>query len=58
VPILTIALDAGFSSLGPFNRTFRQVTGTTPTAYRRWALERPAPEPTIAVSASRISKSA
>ena len=25
VPILTIALDAGFGSLGPFNRAFREV---------------------------------
>jgi AraC-like DNA-binding protein len=35
VPILTIALDAGFSSLGPFNRAFRAETGMTPTEYRR-----------------------
>ena len=35
VPILTIALDAGFSSLGPFNRAFRAETGVTPTEYRR-----------------------
>jgi AraC-like DNA-binding protein len=35
VPIVTIALDAGFNSLGPFNRAFRARTGMTPTAYRR-----------------------
>ena len=35
VPILTIALDAGFNSLGPFNRAFRAETGTTPTDFRR-----------------------
>ena len=35
VPILTIALDAGFQSLGPFNRAFKAVTGVTPTEYRR-----------------------
>lgn len=35
VPILTIALDAGFNSLGPFNRAFKAETGTTPSAYRR-----------------------
>jgi len=34
VPILTIALDAGFGSLGPFNRAFRDAEGTTPSAYR------------------------
>ena len=34
VPILTIALDAGFGSLGPFNRAFREVAGMTPTEYR------------------------
>ncbi|WP_340644007.1 AraC family transcriptional regulator [Phenylobacterium sp.] len=35
VPILTIALDAGFNSLGPFNRAFRAETGMTPTDFRR-----------------------
>lgn len=35
VPILTIALDAGFNSLGPFNRAFKAETGLTPTAFRR-----------------------
>ncbi len=35
VPILTIALDAGFNSLGPFNRAFKAETGMTPTEYRR-----------------------
>jgi AraC-like DNA-binding protein len=34
VPILTIALDAGFGSLGPFNRAFREAEGITPTEYR------------------------
>ena len=34
VPILTIALDAGFGSLGPFNRAFRDAEGCTPSAYR------------------------
>ena len=37
VPILTIALDAGFGSLGPFNRAFRAETGQTPTEFRRQA---------------------
>jgi AraC-like DNA-binding protein len=34
VPILTIALDAGFGSLGPFNRAFREAEGMTPTEFR------------------------
>lgn len=37
VPILTIALDAGFQSLGPFNRAFKADTGMTPTEFRRSA---------------------
>lgn len=35
VPVLTIALDAGFGSIGPFNRAFKAHTGLTPTEYRR-----------------------
>ncbi|HZC16531.1 MAG TPA: helix-turn-helix domain-containing protein [Caulobacteraceae bacterium] len=35
VPILTLALDAGFSSIGPFNRAFKSHTGVTPSEYRR-----------------------
>jgi AraC-like DNA-binding protein len=34
VPIITIALDAGFGSLGPFNRAFRDAEGMTPSEYR------------------------
>jgi AraC-like DNA-binding protein len=34
VPVLTIALDAGFGSLAPFNRAFRAETGCTPSEYR------------------------
>lgn len=37
VPILTIALDAGFGSLGPFNRAFREAEGMTPSEYRAHA---------------------
>jgi AraC-like DNA-binding protein len=48
VPILTIAMDAGFRSLGPFNRAFKADTGTTPTEFRRNVLSRlsngPVPE--------------
>lgn len=35
VPILTIALDAGFQSIGPFNRAFKAQTGLTPSEFRR-----------------------
>lgn len=34
VPISTIALDAGFASLGPFNRAFKADTGLTPSDFR------------------------
>jgi len=37
-PILTIALDAGFGSLAPFNRAFRGAEGCTPSEYRTRAL--------------------
>jgi AraC-like DNA-binding protein len=33
-PILNIALDSGFASLGPFNRAFKDMTGQTPRQYR------------------------
>jgi AraC-like DNA-binding protein len=35
VPVITIAMDAGFQSLRPFNRAFKATTGVTPTEYRR-----------------------
>lgn len=38
VPISTIALDAGFASLGPFNRAFKADTGLTPSEYRAHSL--------------------
>jgi AraC-like DNA-binding protein len=34
-PVLTIALDLGYGSLGPFNRAFKEETGMTPTDYRQ-----------------------
>jgi AraC-like DNA-binding protein len=37
-PILTVALDAGFQSVGPFNRAFKARTGLTPSAFRRQRL--------------------
>ena len=33
-PILTVALDAGFGSLAPFNRAFRAAEECTPSEYR------------------------
>jgi len=35
LPVLSIALEAGFQSIGPFNRAFKGATGLTPTEYRR-----------------------
>lgn len=35
VPVLTIALDTGFQSIGPFNRAFKAHSGMTPTEFRR-----------------------
>jgi len=44
VPVLTIALDAGFQSIGPFNRAFKDDTGMTPVEYRRARLGQSAAE--------------
>jgi AraC-like DNA-binding protein len=41
LPVLTIALDHGFGSIGPFNRAFRERYDMTPTEYRRRALDMP-----------------
>jgi AraC-like DNA-binding protein len=38
LPVLTIALDVGFGSIGPFNRAFKAETGVTPTEFRQHAL--------------------
>ena len=37
-PVLTIALDLGYGSLGPFNRAFKATTGQTPTEFRQRAV--------------------
>ncbi len=34
LPILTIALESGYGSIGSFNRAFRQRYGMTPSTYR------------------------
>ncbi|GKQ50518.1 helix-turn-helix domain-containing protein [Bradyrhizobium sp. Ce-3] len=44
VPVLTIAMDAGFQSIGPFNRAFKAATDLTPTEFRRLALAEHASE--------------
>jgi AraC-like DNA-binding protein len=35
LPVLTIALQAGFGSIGPFNRAFKDAYGVTPTQFRQ-----------------------
>lgn len=35
IPIIRIAMDLGYQSLGPFNRAFKELTGVTPTEFRR-----------------------
>ena len=35
LPILSIALDVGFASIGPFNRAFKAQLGITPSEFRR-----------------------
>lgn len=37
LPILTIALECGYGSIGPFNRAFKQRLGVTPSEYRAGA---------------------
>jgi AraC-like DNA-binding protein len=46
VPVLTIAMDSGFQSLGPFNRAFKAATGLTPSEFRRLALAKTAVQTT------------
>ena len=36
-PVTDICLDVGFSSLGTFSRTFREIVGQSPTTFRRGA---------------------
>lgn len=38
-PVLTLALEAGFGSIGPFNRAFKERFAKTPTVYRTEAQE-------------------
>jgi AraC-like DNA-binding protein len=40
LPVLTIAMDAGFRSLSSFNKAFKEMQGVTPTAWRKSQLEK------------------
>jgi AraC-like DNA-binding protein len=42
LPILTIALDCGYGSIGPFNRAFKARFEVTPTHYRQVSFAQPA----------------
>lgn len=46
VPILTIAMDLGYNSLAPFNRAFRELTGVSPSEFRKRAFVKDASPPT------------
>lgn len=37
-PVLNIALDAGYRNISSFNRTFKELVGSTPTEYRKTAV--------------------
>ncbi len=39
LPILSLAMESGFSSLAPFNRAFKASEGITPTQYRAQKLD-------------------
>lgn len=56
LPILTIALECGYGSIGPFNRVFKQRFGMTPTEYRvagKWVQGR---GPTTTIPASAVTR--
>jgi AraC-like DNA-binding protein len=54
-PILTLALEAGFGSIGPFNRLFRETQGMTPSEYRE--CKRRAQEPkTLSIGRSETHR--
>jgi AraC-like DNA-binding protein len=53
VPVLTVAIDVGFQSIGPFNRAFKAATGLTPTEFRRGGRPTPA-DPSLQLADSEI----
>jgi transcriptional regulator GlxA family with amidase domain len=40
--VTDVCLDVGFESLGTFSRTFKQIVGQSPAAYRGHAVTQPA----------------
>ena len=44
--VTDICLDVGFTSLGTFSRTFREIVGQSPVAYRRGTTPVPGAVPT------------
>lgn len=56
VPVLTIAMDAGFQSIGPFNRAFKAATDLTPSEFRRLAMAQKAATPPKANAVAGIGK--
>jgi AraC-like DNA-binding protein len=52
--VTDICFDVGFTSLGTFSRTFRDIVGTSPTSYRKGAKVHPVPT-CIAMAWSRPS---
>ena len=41
--VTDICMEVGFTSLGTFSRTFREIVGCSPTAYRARYVDRPVP---------------
>ncbi|MBR1234280.1 AraC family transcriptional regulator [Bradyrhizobium sp. AUGA SZCCT0182] len=56
VPVLTIAMDTGFQSIGPFNRAFKAATDLTPTEFRHLAMAKKASMPPKAHAVSGNGK--
>ena len=44
--VTEVCLDVGFTSLGTFSRTFREIVGQSPLAYRRSSAPAPGAVPT------------
>jgi AraC-like DNA-binding protein len=53
LPVLTIALDCGYGSIGPFNRAFKARFGVTPTQYRNQRHDERGRAPTADAGGSR-----
>ncbi|HKX56754.1 MAG TPA: helix-turn-helix domain-containing protein [Xanthomonadales bacterium] len=39
IPVLTIALEAGFRSLSTFNKAFKDIHQETPSSFRKHSVE-------------------